>query len=148
MCGLHRARARSLASPALAFDARDVHRATVHRVVDPVAGRRLHRTRLGPAGLVPECDEERGDVFAMSPVARSEGRTRAGRHESAGRELERDPVGLGICSADVATRARVFDDDAVDGMTPDIVVATEVSARAEQTPEGAVIERRECFGER
>ncbi len=87
-------------------------------------------------------------MFAMPPIARSEGRTRAGRYESPGRELERDPVGLGICSADVATRPGVLDDDAVDGMTPHIVVATKVSARAEQTPEGAIIERRESFGER
>jgi hypothetical protein len=40
----------------------------------------------------------------------------------------------------VPARPRVFDDDVVDGAPPNVVVAAEVGARAEQAAQRAIIE--------
>jgi hypothetical protein len=98
--------------------------------------------------MVSQGNEQRSNVLAVAAVARGKCRTSASGHEPPGRELERNLVGLGLGSTDASAGTGVLDDDAFDRVAPDVVVPAKVGSRAEQTPESAVIECRECFGER
>ena len=53
--------------------------------------------------------------------------------------LQRDLVGLCVRSAYVAAGPGVFDDDVLDRVTSHVVVTAEVSARAEEPTQSAVI---------
>jgi len=146
---LHRPRPRALAASSFTVDSCHVHRSSVHRVVHTVGRwRRRGRPTLRAARLVAQRDQQRRDVLAMAAVARSERRARTARRETAGRKLERDLVGIRIGPAHVAPSPRVLDDDVLDRVPPDVVVAAEVGTGAEQTPQRAIVQSGQCFGER
>ena len=102
---------------------------------------------LPRARLVAEGDEERGDVLAV-PVDLRERRTSALGREAGRRELELHVVGLGLGASDVAARRRIADLDLVDGVTPDVIVPAEKSARSEEPAQRSVIERGDRVRER
>ena len=145
--GLHGARARPLAASPLSVNAGHVHRASVHRVMHTV-GRRLRGTSLRPSRLVAKRDEQGRDVLAVTTVARCESWACTAGSKAVWRELQRDAVGICVCSAHVAAGAGVFNDDVLDGVPSYVVIAAKIRSCAEQAPQRAIIQGGQGFGER
>jgi hypothetical protein len=66
----------------------------------------------------------------MTAIARSEGRTRAARGKPRRRQLKRDLIRLDIGAANLPASSGVLHDDMVHGVATDVVVATQIGARA------------------
>jgi hypothetical protein len=93
-----------------------------------------------PPRLVAKRDEKGGNVLAVAVDLRKR-RTGALRREAGRRELELNVVRLGLGAAHVAAGRRVADLDFVDGVAPDVIVAAEKRACAEEPTQRSVVER-------
>jgi hypothetical protein len=92
--------------------------------------------------LIPQGDEQRGDVLTV-PIDLRERWTGAFGREAPRGELNEDAVRGGIGPSDLAASRSFVDLDFVDGVAPDIVVAAEKGARSEQAPQRAIVKRRD-----
>ena len=130
---------------------RDRLRAVTHaghgaRAGTVAVGRGL-RPRLLRPDLVTEGDEQRRHVLAM-PVDLREGRAGALAREARRRHLELDRVRVRLGAAHGALRGEVFHDHVRDGLAPDVVVAAQKGAGAEEPPQRAVVELAQRLRER
>jgi hypothetical protein len=96
----------------------------------------------GSAHLIPQGDEQRGDVLAVPIDFRKRWTCALGRETARG-ELNKDAIRRGIGPSDLATSRSLVDLDFVDGVAPDVVVAAEKGARSEQAPQRAIVKRRD-----
>jgi hypothetical protein len=62
--------------------------------------------------------------------------------------LERNAVRVRVSAANVATRAGVLDHDVLDRVPSYVIIAAKISSRAKETPERAIIQGGQGFGER
>jgi hypothetical protein len=103
-------------------------------------------TALAGPHVVPESDEERGDMLAVSMYFRERG-ARALGVEAVGDQAEPYPVRLGLGPANDAARGGLFDLRVRDGPPAYVVVPAKEGPGAEEATEGTVVECGERFRE-
>jgi hypothetical protein len=107
--------------------------------------------RLGPgllrADLVAERDEERRHMLAV-PVDLRERRARALAGEPGRGDLELHGIRLGVRAPDAAPRREVLHGHVGHRLATDVVVTPQERARAQEPPEGPIVELAQRFRER